>query len=131
VPVNVFDDLNQNGSDGFLDAVRQVPPAADTSADSGLPFDQVVARHVALLDPYPSLREFFLADPDWLTTYGLPLAVKDYGPFVAVRLQRATLQLWNVDAPWARAGSVVVGNGADVAKEAGLWPVSALAPRQP
>jgi hypothetical protein len=58
----------------------------------------------------------------------LPLSVKDYGPLVAVRLQRATLQLWKIDTPWAAAGSVVVGDGADVAKEAGLWPIEAIAP---
>ena len=56
---------------------------------------------------------------------GLPLAVHDYGALVSVRLQRATLQLWKTDMPWAAAGTVVVGNGGDVAKEAGLWPAEA------
>jgi hypothetical protein len=63
-----------------------------------------------------------------METFGLPLSVKDYGSFVSVRLQRATLQLWLVDTAWAPAGSVVVGNAGDLAKEAGLWPLSALAP---
>jgi hypothetical protein len=62
-----------------------------------------------------------------LNTFGLPLAVKNYGPFVAVRLQRGTLQLWTEDSPSASAGTVLTGNGSDLAKEAGLWPVEATA----
>lgn len=72
VPVNVVDDLNPRGADPRLDGFRQVPPAADSSGDEGLPFEQVVARHLALLDLYPALAEFYLAEPDWLETYGLP-----------------------------------------------------------
>ena len=128
VPVNVLDELNRRGSDPWLDDFRQVPPAADTGPDASLTFEQIVARHVALLDAYPPLRDYYLGAPDALNTFGLPLSVKDYGPFVSVRLQRATLQLWKVDTAWAVAGAVVPGNAADVAKEAGLWPLSALAP---
>ena len=128
VPVNVFDELNQRGSDAWLASSRQTPYALDTSTDAGLPWDQVVARHVALLDAYPALRAVYGARPDALETLGLPLAVQDYGPLVTVRLQRATLQLWKADTPWAAAGTVVVGNGGDVAKEAGLWPADATSP---
>jgi hypothetical protein len=39
--------------------------------------------------------------------------------------------LWKIDVPWASAGQVVVGNGADIAKDAGLWPTTAIAPRAP
>jgi hypothetical protein len=105
-----------------------VPLAADTSADVGLAFEDVVARHVAMLDAHPALAAFYQATPDALNTLGLPLALKDYGPMVAVRLQRATLQLWKNDTPFAAAGSVVVGNGSDLAKEVGLWPPDATAP---
>lgn len=127
--VNVFDDLNQRGVDTWLDAFRQVPPAWDTTADAGLSFAEVVDRHVAFLEAYPALKDFYLATPDWLQTYGVPLSVQDYGPFVAVRLQRASLQLWKEEVPWAAAGQVVVANGADLAKEAGLWPNGALRPK--
>ncbi|MBI4493660.1 MAG: hypothetical protein HY690_12790, partial [Chloroflexi bacterium] len=124
-------DLNRQGADGWLEAFRQVPRAADTSGDAGLDWEAVVARHVELLDPYPALREYYLSDPDWLETYGLPLAVEQYGPVVGVRLQRATLQLWLETVPWAQAGTVVVGNGGDLAKEAGLWPLEAVTPGTP
>jgi hypothetical protein len=125
VPVNVLDELNRNGSDPWLDRERQVPPAADTSADNGLSFDAVTQRHLALLDAYPALHDFYTNTPDAVDKFGLPLAVKDYGAFVAVRLQRATLQLW----PQADGTQqVLVGNAADLAKEIGLWPTSATTP---
>jgi hypothetical protein len=123
VPVNVLDDLNAHGSDVWLDRARQVPPAADTSADAGLSWEQVVARHTSLLDPYPALRSFYDATPGAIDVYGLPLSTKDYGGFVAVRLQRGTLQLWTQADGSQR---VAVGNAADVAKEAGLWPLPAI-----
>ena len=128
VPVNVLDDLNGRGVDRFLDFFRQVPPAADTEADAGLSWDEVVARHVGILDAYPVMKDLYLSDPAWLEAYGLPLSVKEYGPFATARLQRATIQLWNASVPWAAAGTAVVGNGGDLAKEAGLWPLEATSP---
>jgi hypothetical protein len=129
VPLNVFDELGIHGADAWLEHARQVPASVDSSgADDPLDWEAVVARHVELLDPYPALHDFYTSDPDALTTYGLPVSVKDYGPMVTVRLQRGSLQLWTVDTPWAAAGTVVGGNAGDLAKEAGLWPLTALAP---
>ena len=117
--MNVLDELSRRGADRWLEQTRQVPmPAA--AADNGMAWDDVVAEHLALLDHYPVLHEAYLDDPEALTQYGLPLSVKDYGSFISVRLQRATLQLWLVDQPWAAAGQVVVGNAGDLAKEARL-----------
>jgi hypothetical protein len=45
-----------------------------------------------------------------------------------VRTQRAVLQLWKHDEPWARAGDVTVANGGDLAKALGLFPAAALKP---
>jgi hypothetical protein len=127
VPLNVLDELNQRGLDPWLDQFRQVPPALDTSADAALDWPAVQARHLALLDPFPELKTFYSTTPNALDTYGLPLAVKDYGAFVAVRLQRATFQLW----PGNPTPSVVLGNAADLAKEVGLWPLDAITPTMP
>jgi hypothetical protein len=125
IPVNVLDELNRSGSDTWLDRERQVPPAADTSPDTGLGFDAIARRHIAMLDAYPALHDFYVETPDAVDQFGLPLSVKDYGAFVAVRLQRATLQL----RPQANGGQqVVVGNAADLAKELALWPLSATTP---
>jgi hypothetical protein len=121
VPLNVFDELHEAGADAWLDAFRQVPPAADWSGDAGLDNDSVYLRHVVLLDAYPALRDAYLADPNPIDDYGLPLAVGDYGTVISVRLQRAVLQLWTVDTPSATAGTVTLANGGDIAYEAGLW----------
>jgi hypothetical protein len=99
-----------------------------TSGDADQAWEAVANRHIALLDGYATLQAFYAAQDDAIERYGLPVGVDDYGSVVSVRLQRATLQLWKSDTPWASAGSVVVGNGGDLAKEAGLWPVDAMTP---
>jgi hypothetical protein len=128
VPMNVFDELGARGSDKWIEQARQVPPGVNTSADIGLSWEDVVLRHLELLDAYPVLRTFYESQPNAITTYGLPLSLKDYGPLITVRLQRGTFQLWTMDMPWATAGTVVLGNAGDVAKEVGLWPLDAMAP---
>jgi hypothetical protein len=127
VRVNVFDDLNLRGSDAWLQRTYQVPMAPTGTADLGMGWDDVVAQHMGLLDAYPAIYAFYAADPDGLERFGLPIAVQDYGALVVVRTQRALLQLWTVDQPWGAAGTVVAGNAGDLAKEAGLWPLKALA----
>ena len=129
--LNTFDRLSAAGKDPWLREVRQTPPPFDTSLDSGLPWDRVVARHLALLDANPAIRARFLAEPDWLNRFGLPMAAADFGGVYVVRAQRATLQQWKSDVPWARAGQVTVANGGDIAKEAGLFPAAALIPEAP
>jgi hypothetical protein len=128
VPINFFDDLSARGSDAWLEQARQIPPAANTTSDAGMPFDDVAARHRALVDNYPALRQFYDANPEALAMYGLPVSVRDYGRLVSVRLQGGFLQLWTADVAWAAAGTVVVANGGDVAKEAGLWPSVSVVP---
>jgi hypothetical protein len=126
VPVNIFDDLAVRGADAWLDEAREVPPAG--SDPGGASEEDFVDRHLELLDAYPALCEFYAADPDALTMYGLPLTIKEYGALVSVRLQRGNLQLWLADMPWADAGTVVIGNAGDLAKDAGLWPANAVVP---
>jgi hypothetical protein len=128
VPVNVFDDLAARGADTWLENARQVPPAGSDADLSSEEEEDIVARHLGLLDAYPELRDFYAADPDALTLYGLPQTIKQYGPLLSLRLQRGTLQLWMADMPWAPAGTVVSGNAGDLAKDAGLWPENAVAP---
>jgi hypothetical protein len=127
--LNTFDVLHDRGRDDWLEMYRQTPRPADTSADAGLPWVGVVARHLALLDKAPApLKERFLADSAWLDHYGLPVAVQEFSTSVVVRAQRATLQFWKQDVPWAPKGSVSVANGGDLAKEAGLFPWLAVTP---
>lgn len=131
VPVNLFDELHNVGKDEGLDRDRAVPPPFDTSPDSGLPWEQVMARHLAFLEPYPELQDAYFSADDPITRYGLPMSVKEYRIVVSFRCQRAVLQQWKVDTPWAQAGQVVVANGGDVAKLASLVPQDALRPAPP
>lgn len=127
--INVFDQLAHAGTDPWLEAFRQTPPSFDHSADSGLSWPAVVARHLALLDVNPAIRTRYFQDSDPVLHFGLPMSSKDYGNVFVVRAQRVVLQQWKVDVPWARAGQVVIANGGDVANEAGLLPAEVLAPR--
>jgi hypothetical protein len=132
VPLNILDELSARGDDPWLDSARNVPPLpADSSGTAFADSEDVMSQRLAMLDEYPQLRDFYESDPDPLTDFGLPVSVKTYGPFVALRLQRGVLQLWITDTPWASAGTVVTGNAGDLAKEAGLWPASGLIPAPP
>jgi hypothetical protein len=127
--LNTFDLLHDRGRDDWLMVYRQTPPPADTKDDSGLPWDRVVARHVAMLDKVPGpLKEAFLADADWIDHYGLPVSTQETDSSVVVRAQRAALQYWKVAMPWAAQGTVSVANGGDLAKEAGVFPWQAVVP---
>ncbi len=129
--VNAFDELSRAGKDGWLMAFRQVPPPFDTSPDTGLSWDEVVARHLGFLDADPAIKAIYLADPDPIAHFGLPMSYADFGSVFVVRGQRAVLQHWKVDVPWARAGEVTIANGGDILKEVGLIPAPAVVPEPP
>lgn len=135
--LNVFDELQKAGKDDWLASVRSVPASFDWSSDvgkswghtsnSGLP-GTIEENHLKILDSYPVLKEAYLANPYWFEQNGLPMSVENNGTFTTVRGQRAALQEWHVDAPWAKKGQVVVANGGLVAIEAGIIPPEALKP---
>jgi hypothetical protein len=126
--VNVLDRLSAAGKDEFLLAQRMTPRPLDPSADSGLDWPAVVARHQAMLEQDRAIRAAYFADPDPIQRYGLPMSYADLGPAFVIRCQRAVFQRWKEDVPWAKAGQVTIANGGDLAKEAGILPEEALAP---
>lgn len=126
--LNTFDALHDAGKDDWLLTRRLTPPPDDTSPDTGLPWEQVVARHLKLLDQDPAIKERFLAEPAWAEYYGLPVSYANFGPVAVLRAQRATFQHWKEQMPWADKGSVTIANGGDLAKEAGLFPWEAVTP---
>ena len=129
--LNTFDLIHDRKLDDWLLTYRQTPRPFDPSPDTGLPWDKVVARHLALLDKNQAVKERFLSNPAWLQQYGLPVAYADAGNSFVVRAQRATFQYWKEDVPWAKKGDITVANGGDLAKEAYLWPVEASIPQPP
>ena len=125
---NIFDELSAAGRDSWLSAFKQTPPSRDWRADGGQPWDKVVANHLALLDANPAIRTAYLADPAYLEHYGLPMGYADYGTLAVVRCQRAVFQQWRVATQFATTNQVLIANGGDNAKDAGLVPASAAAP---
>lgn len=126
--VNVFDQMHDRGLDPWLLANRQIPPLFDNSPDTGLSFEQVVRRHLTLLDISPAIKARYLSDQNYLANFGLPTSFADLGSVVVVRAQRAAFQQWMIDTPWAKAGDVTITNAGDIAKEAGLVPPEAATP---
>ena len=130
--MNVFDEFTRRGLDQRLLAEKQVPLPGRFD-DQGKSFEQIMQERLALLNGHPALARQFRSVPDSLMLYGLPnSSVQDFGPFYAVRLQRAAFQEWKIDAPGiARIGEVTVVNAGDVAKEFGLIPDWARQPVAP
>ena len=128
--LNTFDALHDKDKDDWLLVYRQTPKPFDTSPDAGLSWQEVLDRHLAMLDTNDSIKQAYLSDPSFIDHYGLPVAYADMGNSFVLRAQRATFQYWKESVPWARAGEVSIANGGDLAKEAGLWPEAALVPEQ-
>ena len=130
--VNVFDQLSTAGKDDWLISVRSTPRTLDSTFDANKSWDQIVAARLALLDGNPSIKAQYNGVANPMVLYGLPTShVVDNGNHLAIRLQRALIQQWKVDVPWAKAGQVTVANGGDVGKEAGLFPLGATTPVPP
>ncbi|GIW11677.1 MAG: hypothetical protein KatS3mg061_2734 [Dehalococcoidia bacterium] len=85
-----------------------------------------------MLDENPAIKQKYFSVPDPITLYGLPTSrVTDRGNHYVMRFQRAIMQHYKEDVPWARKGQVLVANGGDLAKEAGIFPQDALTPSDP
>lgn len=127
--LNTFDDLSRHGFDDWLYVYRSTPRPLPPDFDAGLSWAEIVQKRLALLNARPAIRARYFAVPDPLRLYGLPTSpVEDMGNHYAIRLQRAVIQEWKVDVPWARRGETTVANGGDLAKEAGLFPTAAIQP---
>lgn len=124
--VNVFDELGAAGKDDWLQKERATPKSAWLPNEASLSWNDVVRVRQALLDPVPAIKARYFSVPDPLWLYGLPASlVEDTGPAYVVRLQRAVMQQWKINTPWAQAGEVTVANGGDVAQ---YTTTAALAP---
>lgn len=120
--VNVMDLITGAGKDDWLLAYRQTPkPYNFKTEEQNLSFNQIVAKRYALLDNYPAIKAAFFGVSDPLQLNGLPTTpVTDMGDAYVLRAQRKIFQQWKKDMPWAKAGTVTVALGGDIAKEAGL-----------
>jgi len=127
--VNVFDDLSAAGKDGWLATQRATPQPLPADFDAGLSWGEAIQKRLSLLDANPAIKAAYFASSDPMEFFGLPTSrVEMEGNHYAIRLQRAVIQQWMEDVPWAKKGEVTIANGGDLAKEAGLWPAEALVP---
>ncbi len=129
--VNIFDEMHNAGLDNQLSANYQIPSQLPPGWDGeGVAFEEIVEKRLALLDERPLLREAYFSASDPLTFFGLPSSeVTDMGSHYAIRLQRAVLQEWKEDVPWAKAGDVTIANAGEIAGELRLLPAAALTPK--
>lgn len=124
--LNVLDLLHDTGQDPWLLLVRQTPRPANV-VDLGKPWAQVVAERQAWLEPQPALKQRYFSAVEPIAVFGLPTSqIADMGNHFAIRLQRAVLQLWKVNVPWAAAGDVTVALAGDLAREGGLFKESSI-----
>ena len=100
-----------------------VPAHQVLEADQGVTsFGVIIRNHLALLDANPKIKAAFLAEPNWLNLYGLPIAYEerevDGNPqgLQVLRAQRTVFAIWNVPAPGTTVGSVVLQNVPDKIK---------------
>lgn len=127
VLTNVLDDLSRAGRDDWLLSFRQTPKPLPPDFDAGRSWPETVQRRQGLLDADPAIKSRYFAVADPIALYGLPTSqVQDMGNHLAVRLQRAVIQRWKVDVPWARAGDVTVANAGELARDGGLLSAAAL-----
>ena len=79
---------------------------------AGLSFSEVKDVHVSILERNPKIKAAFLAEPDWLNLFGLPIRYEERevndNPkgLQLLRAQRIVFEIWNVPAPGTTPGAV-------------------------
>lgn len=129
--VNIFDRLHDQGLDPVLQATYQVPlQAPNDPSEAGKTFAQIATLREEWLNDSPPLKAHYLDDPYRIDHFGLPTShVADFGPFLAVRLQRRAFQLWKANGPGGIvAGQVAETLGSDIAKAVNFYPQAAVVP---
>ena len=128
--INTFDQMSIAGKDAWLEAFKSTPKPLDGAVfDAGKSWDQVVAGRLALLNANPAIKAVYYSVPDPISLFGLPTSqVTDNGNHYVIRLQRAVIQQWKVDVPWAKAGQATIANGGDVSVQAGMFAANITTP---
>ena len=102
-----------------------VPAHQVLEEDQGATFGTIIRNHLALLDQNEAIKARFLAEPDWLNLYGLPIRYEERevdGNTQGVqmlRTQRTVFVVWNVPTPGTTVGRVNLQNVPDKVKRLG------------
>ena len=100
-----------------------VPDHQILEEDQGVTFGTIIRNHLALLEQNAAIKERFLAEPDWLNLYGLPIRYEeravDGNPqgVQLLRTQRTVFVVWNVPTPGTTVGRVNLQNVPDKVKQ--------------
>ncbi len=96
-----------------------VPPHQVLPARPGADFQERVDQHLAILDMNPEIKRAFLAEPNWLNLFGLPIsyAIFGDGAVEVLRAQRTVFAIWRVEAPGVSVGQVIRQNIPDKIKQ--------------
>ena len=100
-----------------------VPAHQVLAEDQGVSFGTIIRNHLALLEQNAAIKERFLAEPDWLNLYGLPIRYEeravDGNPqgVQLLRTQRTVFVVWNVPTPGTTVGRVNLQNVPDKVKQ--------------
>jgi hypothetical protein len=131
---NVLDLLHEDGMDGLLLDLYQIPPPTDVD-EVGLPYETIAQRRLSWLDQRPAIKKTYCDAPggaDPLVLWGLPTSavinMGSPGTVYVVRTQRAAFQEWVDGAPWAAPGQVTVVLAGDLAKDFHLLPPAGVVP---
>ena len=116
-----------------------VPVHEVLAADFGADFATVTQNHLAILERNDQIKARFLAEPDWLNLYGLPIRYEarevNGNPegLQVLRTQRTVFVVWNVPAPGTTVGQVLLQNVPDKVKKLTnvIIPDAAKAPIRP
>ena len=99
-----------------------VPAHQVLAADLGADFGMVIRNHLAILEQNAKIKERFLAEPDWLNLYGLPVRYEarevEGNPegLQVLRTQRTVFEVWNAPAPGTSVGALNLQNVPDKVK---------------
>ena len=132
--LNILDILNGAGFDSALLQVRQTPEhkalTADAQYDPTKPegFEAIVQNHLAILDQNPTLKARFLAEPNWLELYGLPISYGDFGNLRVLRAQRQVFQEWTAAGGGCPVGGACLANTGDFMKEFNIFTGASVQP---
>ena len=104
-------------------ALPNVPRHQVLAEDAGQDFATVTRNHLALLEANAKIKARFLAEPDWLNLYGLPIRYENRevngnpNGLQVLRTQRTVFEIWNVPAPGTTQGNVQFQNVPDKVKK--------------
>ncbi len=127
--VNLLDVLSQQGKDDWLLSTHSIPKPLPPDFDKGKSWDKIVESRQNLLVKNGSFLNKYFSVSDPMRLFGLPTSdITDMGSHFAMRTQRAVIQQWKEDTPWADAFHMTLANTGDIAIQAGIFPPEVLVP---